>query len=188
MMGVIPMVRRAARRCCQFVRLTGLALAIGSMTSTVSHAAPIERDQSAEVGTTGFPVPRFASLGPSRVFMRSGPDRSYPVTWVYERPGLPVEVVQEYGAWRKVRDVLGTEGWINGNLISDQRTALITRSIRMLYAQPDINAQKLWQVEPGVVANIILCEEGWCQLSINGNTGWIIRDQIWGTYEGENFN
>lgn len=162
----------------------------GCATTTVDAAlaAPVQADDAARIGASGLPVPRFGSLGPSRVFMRAGPDKSYPVIWIYIRPETPVEVVQEYGPWRKVRDIDGAEGWINGNLLTDRRTGIVRGGVRPLYAAPRPNAPKVWRAEAGVVGRLIVCEEGWCQMSVDGKTGWILRDQIWGAYAGENFN
>ena len=41
-------------------------------------------------------------------------------------PGLPVKVVENYAAsWRKIEDPDGTQGWMQANLISDTRTAMV---------------------------------------------------------------
>jgi SH3-like domain-containing protein len=137
---------------------------------------------------TGMPLPRFASMGASVVNMRSGPGEQYPISWVYRREFLPVEIVQEFGPWRKVKDMDGIEGWVNGNLLSDQRTGMVLGQTRLLYSSNDANSRPLYRIEKGVVAKIVVCDEGWCQLNADGKTGFILRDQIWGTYTGENFN
>ena len=38
---------------------------------------------------------------------------------------MPVEIIAEYEAWRKVRDWEGTEGWMHQSLLSGQRTAIV---------------------------------------------------------------
>lgn len=137
---------------------------------------------------SGLPLPRFVSLGASLVNARTGPDRRYPVEWVYHRRNLPVQVVQEYQSWRRIRDVDGGEGWVLGSLLSGERTAFITGETRILYAKPDKSASRLWRVAPGVVAKIVLCEENWCQINVDGKTGWIRRSEFWGTFPNENFD
>lgn len=153
-----------------------------------ARAAPVSGDQVAQEQVTGLPLPRFASLSSAEVNMRTGPGESYPIDWIYKRNKLPVEIIQEFNSWRKVRDAEGTEGWILSSLLSSERTALVRFQQRVLYAEPDANGRKVWRVEPGVVADVIICEDAWCQLSIDGRTGWILREHIWGTYPGENFN
>jgi len=44
------------------------------------------------------------------------------VSWLYLKQGLPVEIIQEYDNWRRVRDADGTEGWVNQSLLSGQRS------------------------------------------------------------------
>lgn len=153
-----------------------------------AFAGPLDADATSEITNSGLPIPRFVSLGHDTVNMRKGPSERYPVIWVYKRESLPLEVVAEYADWRKVREEDGTEGWIKANQLSDQRTALVTRGTRTLYSGPDSDAKPVWKVAKGVIARIKLCEEAWCQVDIEHKTGWILRDQIWGTYPGENFN
>ena len=74
---------------------------------------------------SGLPVPRFVSLKTDRVNVRGGPSREHDVTWVFTKPGLPVEIVAEFENWRRIRDVDGQEGWVYHSLLSGKRTALI---------------------------------------------------------------
>ena len=46
--------------------------------------------------TSGLPVPRFVSLKAGRVNVRVGPGEDYKIAWIFTKPGLPIEVVQEY--------------------------------------------------------------------------------------------
>ena len=76
------------------------------------------------LGSSGLPLPRFVSLKSGRVNSRIGPGLNYGVDWMYLKPGLPMEIVQEYDNWRRVRDSDGAEGWINQSLLSGRRTAI----------------------------------------------------------------
>lgn len=176
------MVRRAAT--CAALALA--ALAAGPAPGWSGTARAENRD--AVEGLSGLAVPRFVSLSSSEANMRSGPGERYPITWVYERRGLPMEVVREYGIWRQVRDPSGTTGWMNKNLLSGERTAYVTRTVRALHASGDIASPVVWRAQPGVIGNIVLCEEAWCQIRVEGRSGYILRDQLWGTYPGERIN
>ena len=57
-----------------------------------------------------MPIPRFVSLRSDKVFARTGPALRYPIKWVYVRSGMPIEIIQEFDTWRKVRDIKGEEG------------------------------------------------------------------------------
>ncbi len=161
------------------------------MIAAVLMLAPVAAHaqmRDATEGLSGLPIPRFVSLGTNEANMRSGPGEQYPITWVYKREGLPMEVVREWGIWRLVRDPHGGQGWMNKNLISGDRTAYITSAVRTLYARADIASRPVWRVEPGVVAKIVLCEEAWCQLRVSGKSGYIPRKQLWGVYAKESID
>src|SRR5687768_9888384 len=68
-------------------------------------------------------TPYWASISSGRAMMRTGPGQNYPGTWLYVRPDLPIQVVEVYQSWRKIRDPDGTSGWMLVNLLSDRRTA-----------------------------------------------------------------
>jgi len=65
-----------------------------------------------------LPLPRFVTLKSKRVTCASRPSADYAVSWLYLKQGLPVEIIQEYDNWRRVRDADGTEGWVNQSLLS----------------------------------------------------------------------
>ena len=44
---------------------------------------------------SGFPVPRYVSLKSDKVNMHIGPAKTYEVKWLYQRAGLPVEIIAE---------------------------------------------------------------------------------------------
>ena len=103
-------------------------------------------------------VTHFLFLKSDKVFARAGPDQKYPVTWIYQRAGLPVEVTQEYDAWRKIRDAQGGEGWVNKVLLTTKRTVLIKADAPVtLRDTPDDTGRAMAHVEPGVVAGLKKC-------------------------------
>ena len=136
-------------------------------------------------GESGLPVPRFVSIKPDKAYMRTGPGDQYPIAWVYVRAGMPVEVLREWEIWRQVRDIDGTVGWMNKNLLTGERHAIVTRNVRTLYAGADLQAQPVWRIEPGAVVAVVLCEGAWCRVTRDGKGGYILRSQLWGVYPSE---
>src|SRR3954453_6883236 len=83
-------------------------------------------------------VPYWASISSGRAMMRSGPGQTYPGTWLYVRPDLPIRVIEGYHEWRKVTDPEGTTGWMLVRLLPDQRPAIVGRGEpRPLHEAPD---------------------------------------------------
>ncbi|MGE0754255.1 MAG: SH3 domain-containing protein [Alphaproteobacteria bacterium] len=138
---------------------------------------------------TGLSIPRFVTLKSSEVNIRTGPGTRYPIQWVYRRQGLPVEIVEEFDLWRKVRDMEGTEGWIHKSMLSGGRSAIIQGAgPQIIRANPDNDARAMFKAEPKVQADVIECEVYWCRLQIAGRKGWLEKKYLWGVYSSEVFD
>lgn len=137
---------------------------------------------------TGLPLPRFASLRATKVYMRTGPGFRYPVEWVYTFRGMPVEIVAEFNHWRKVRDWQGSEGWVHSSMLSGQRTGIVMGGIQPLRSDPKPDAPMVARVEEKVLAKILECTGKWCRIDAAGMRGWIRRAHLWGVYPNETLN
>lgn len=139
--------------------------------------------------TAARKVPYWASLNAGEVMMRTGPGRNFPADWLYKRKGLPVKVVKTYKAehaeWRRIQDPDGAEGWVQANLLSDQRTALVTGDVRPLRDKPNATASTVWRAEPGVVGKISQCTNGWCIFDVNGRSGYVEIQHLFGVAADE---
>jgi SH3-like domain-containing protein len=134
---------------------------------------------------TGLPIPRFVSVRAGEARMRTGPGDQYPIDWVYNRRGLPVEILAEYEHWRKVRDRDGVQGWMHKNLLSGQRTVLVTGEVRSLRSEPSARSEAVARLAPGVIAELRRCDTEWCEVETAGKRGWLRRTEFWGTYAEE---
>ena len=131
-------------------------------------------------------VPYWASIATGDALLRTGPERTYPATWRYRRRDLPVQVLQIYGNWRRIREQDGTEGWMLATLLSVQRTAVVVGDgPAPMNSSPSGSAGLSWRAEPGVVGKISKCESGWCLFDVAGKRGYIAVDRIWGVDPGE---
>jgi len=174
------------------LRLSIGALALG-MASLVAGAVPIPQAaaQTVTLGQSGLPLPRFVSLKSGRVNSRVGPGVNYAVDWLYLKSGLPMEIIQEYDNWRRVRDADGAEGWINQSLLSGRRTAIIApwqkgKSVQInLLKSPQAGASPVALLEPGVIGSIESCDGDWCRIDVAGHSGWLEQTFVWGAYPGE---
>ena len=137
----------------------------------------------------GRKLPYWASLNAGEVMMRTGPGRNFPADWLYRRKGLPVRVVKAYKAehaeWRRIQDPDGAQGWVQANLLSDKRSALVVGDVRPLREKPAADAPIVWRAEPGVVGSISQCAGGWCRLDVRGRAGYIETSQLFGVAADE---
>jgi SH3-like domain-containing protein len=143
-------------------------------------------------GASGLPLPRFVSLKSGRVNLRIGPGPDYAVSWRFVKAGLPVEIIQEYDNWRRIRDADGTEGWVNQSLLSGKRTALAAPwnkgdegKLVSLHSEPASAAAAVASLEPGVLTHVENCDGDWCMVEAGGASGYVRQSEIWGAYPGE---
>ena len=133
----------------------------------------------------GKKPPYWASISAAKARMRTGPGRTYPANWLYQRPDLPVRVVAVFKEWRKVEDPGGTQGWMLGNLLSETRTAYVPSGPVELRERPGADARVAWRAAPGVVGRVSACVGGWCQLDVHGQKGYVEQARLWGMEAGE---
>jgi SH3-like domain-containing protein len=167
-----------------FYALATLMLAV----SAVAGVAVAQQDPT--IGrSTGLALPRFVSLDASQseVNVRFGPGQQYPINWVFTRPGIPLEIVAEFDNWRKIKDYEGAEGWISARLLSGRRTIMVEGAVRDLRRTPASEARVLLRAEPGVIGQLLECQASWCRVEIEGQRGWLLRGEFWGTLPGESF-
>jgi SH3-like domain-containing protein len=171
--------------------LAGLTLSTFAFSAAEAASDAAEQATDVRRGPSGLPLPRFVSLKSGRVNSRIGPGVDYSVDWLYLKPGLPMEIVQEYDNWRRVRDADGAEGWVNQSLLSGRRTAIAAPwqkgkdTTISLLSDPDPKAGVVAIIEPGVIGNIRTCDGQWCEMAFGNYTGWISQSQVWGAYPGE---
>lgn len=176
-----------------------LALALSFATLMPHAGASAQETASLEAQTpavrtgSGLPLPRYVSLKAERVNLRVGPGRDYPVSWLFLKAGLPMEVIQEYDNWRRVRDSEGSEGWVFHSLLSGERTALTAPWLKGKPATVEMRraataeSRVVARMEPGVLARVSECSFGWCRVSASGSEGFVTQNELWGVYPDEKF-
>ena len=144
----------------------------------------------AGLGATPIPtsVPYYGSIAHDRAYLREGPSYQHRVLWIYRRKDLPIQVIQTYDVWRKVRDSDGTVGWLHSTMVSDRRTVVvIANAPARIRNSDDPNAPVVALAVPGVVARLEACEADICEVVASGTDGWIKKQDVWGVGAGEVF-
>ena len=130
---------------------------------------------------TSLPLPRFVSLRADTANVRRGPSLDQRIDWEFVHRGLPLEIIAEYGQWRRVRDADGATGWVHHTLLSGVRTALVQADAPVpLRATPSEDALVRAMAEPGAIARLEECEGAWCEIAGSGVQGWLPRGALWG--------
>jgi SH3-like domain-containing protein len=176
------------------IRLWQRAGLIGAIVGLMA-ALPAASHAQAAKGATGLPLPRFVSLKSKKVNLRVGPGKDYAVSWLFLKSGLPVEIIQEYDNWRRIRDADGAEGWVFHSLLSGDRSAIAAPWMKgkgedlfvNMRKEPSETANLSAKLQPGVVIRIDECNGNWCHAEAEGSEGWVNQAEIWGAYPGEAF-
>lgn len=150
---------------------------------------------SAEKDEDGLPLPRFATTRSAPINVRVGPGQKYELAWVFNKPGMPVEITAEFDIWRKIRDYDGSEGWVQQNLLSGNRAGLVlpwkaNADVPLLASANDKAGVRAY-LTSGFRVDVRRCDGSWCQVeaSASGATyfGYIKQTDLWGVYQGETF-
>ena len=168
--------------------LGALLVALAPFGLAMPGALAAEGVQTGSV--TGLRLPRYVSLRFDKTNVREGPTKNHRTAWIFQRAGLPVEIIGEFDTWRRIRDSEGGEGWVLATLLSSRRTALVApwRKADVLPLHPKPGAPEVVaKLQSGVLANVKVCQAGWCRVFGEGFEGFIKQGDLWGVYPDESF-
>lgn len=134
---------------------------------------------------TNLPLPRFVSLKASEGNVRRGPSLSHRIDWVFKQRNMPLEIVDEFGHWRRVRDRDGAGGWVHYSLLSGARTVIIQEDMAALHMKPAPDTPINAHAEAGVIARLEQCGLDWCRVTAGSERGWIRKSSLWGVLPEE---
>lgn len=154
--------------------------AVVLISSIAASAAAAERGP-----VTNLPLPRYVSLKAAEGNVRRGPSLNHRIDWVYKRRNLPLQVVAEYGHWRRVLDRDGVGGWVHYSLLSGTRTVIVEQDMVALHRLAARDAPVLARAEQGVIARLGSCSSQWCRIGADGHWGWVPKSVLWGVAPGE---
>jgi SH3-like domain-containing protein len=171
---------RNAGRIAGFVIL-GLGLGAWVAPNAGSGPGP------AKGTATGWSVPRFESFRSDQIYLRAGPGFQYPISWVYHRFDLPVEITGEFNVWRHVVTPDGGTGWVHEALVHGVRSFIVIGGRHTLRAGPDAAAAPVAYLDKGVIGVIATCQPDaiWCAVEAGHRHGFLPRADFWGSFVGE---
>jgi SH3-like domain-containing protein len=152
----------------------------------------------AQDNPSGLKLPRFVTTRSHPINVRVGPGTRYDIAWNYTVSGVPVEIIQEFDTWRKIRDVEGDEGWVHQSLLSGNRagyaTPLVANGEVSMLADRSETAAVRARLAAGVRVSISECDGAWCNVTAGqpgerqSFAGWVRQEELWGVYAAEEFD
>lgn len=172
--ALLPVLLCSCALCPALVSAQDDASGPASETATPPEGTP--------VNTPGGKFPRYASLKKTEVNVRSGPGNQYPILWVYQRSGYPVQLLARYDNYYKLRDVEGEEGWAYIGMISARLTGLVAgKEPAPLRRHEAPDSPVVARLAPGVSVELLECNTAsptMCKVETAGYKGWILKSSL----------
>ena len=131
---------------------------------------------------------KYLSIRTSIANLRIGPSFAHPIAFVYEKKNMPVEVIDEFEVWRKVKDYQGDTGWVHLSQLSRKRSLLTTKDGIVLYKKSTIYSEPIIKIGKLEAVVIKKCIPNWCLVEIQKYKGWIQTEHVWGLENKEIIN
>ena len=144
-----------------------------------------------KIGKSGLALPRMVSLRSEPVNARSGPGINYPIEWVYQQKGAPLEIIDEFEVWRKVKDWEGAISWVKQSMLTGKRfVKVMTLGENNIYNDDSYKSKVIAKVEDGVIGEVKKCANSsdFCLIKFDTIEGWVPKKILFGIYTHENLD
>ena len=122
----------------------------------------------------------FLMLKNNKVNVRYGPGFDYPIKYIYKKISLPVQQIDKKENFRRIIDHKKNTGWIHISQLKKSKS-LITTSVKILFKKPTKYSRPLVKLDAGRLLLIQKCEKSWCNVKTEKFSGWIDKNNIWGS-------
>ena len=124
----------------------------------------------------------FLMLKNNKVNVRYGPSFDYPIKYIYKKISLPVQLIDKKDNFRRIIDHKKNTGWIHISQLKKSKS-LITTSVKILFKKPTKYSKPIAKLDTGRLLLIQKCEKKWCNVKTEKFSGWIDKNNIWGSAE-----
>ena len=123
----------------------------------------------------------FKNIGPAPVIMVDAPSARGQKLFIAPR-GMPVEVVINYGAWSKVRDVTGDLCWVETKQLTERKNILVRSLNAKIHSSADDAAPMVFSADKGVMLELVEPPvAGWAKVKhVDGSIGFVRLGDVWG--------
>ena len=109
-----------------------------------------------------------------------GPSKDYPIKFTYKKKYLPLEILDKFETWKKVKDLKNNSGWIHVSQLSKKKSAINLNNNSLLYKKPTIYSKPIARLEVDRLVLIKKCKIKWCKITSGNYTGWVFKNSLWG--------
>jgi SH3-like domain-containing protein len=135
-----------------------------------------------------FPINIFAKennyyliLKNNEVNVRYGPGFDYPIKYVYKKKNLPIKVIDKKENFRRIIDFKKNSGWIHVSQLKKGKFLILLKD-QILFSKPTKYSKPILKILKGRLLLVKKCKKKWCKVKTEDYLGWIVINNIWGTY------
>ena len=122
----------------------------------------------------------FLMLKNNKVNVRYGPSFDYPIKYIYKKIQLPVRVIDRKENFRRILDHKNNSGWIHISQLRKSKSLIVLEN-KILFNKPSKFSKPVARIEKGRLLLVKKCENKWCKIKTGEFTGWIDKENIWGS-------
>ena len=117
----------------------------------------------------------------NKVNVRYGPGFNYQVKYIYKKKNLPIKVIDKKENFRRIVDLKKNSGWIHISQLKKGKSIILLED-QILFKKPTKYSKPLFKIAKGRLLLVKKCKKKWCKVKTEDYLGWIITNNIWGTY------
>ena len=113
--------------------------------------------------------------------VRYGPGFDYPIKFVYKKKNFPVKVIDKKENFRRIIDFKKNSGWIHTSQLKKGKSFILLKK-QILFSRPTKYSKPILKISKGRLLLVKKCKKNWCKVKTKNYLGWVITNNIWGTY------
>ena len=117
----------------------------------------------------------------NKVNVRYGPGFNYQIKYIYKKKNLPIKVIDKKENFRRIIDFKKNSGWIHISQLKKGKSIILLKD-QILFKKPTKYSKPLFKIAKGRLLLVKKCKKKWCKVKTEDYLGWIITNNIWGTY------
>ena len=117
----------------------------------------------------------------NKVNVRIGPGFNYQIKYIYKKKNLPIKVIDKKENFRRIIDFKKNSGWIHISQLKKGKSLILLKD-QILFSKPTRYSKPIIKISKGRLLLVKKCKKKWCKVKTEDYLGWIITNNIWGTY------
>ena len=117
----------------------------------------------------------------NKVNVRYGPGFNYQIKYIYKKKNLPIKVIDKEENFRRIIDFKKNSGWIHISQLKKGKSVILLKD-QILFSKQTIYSKPIIKISKGRLLLVKKCKKKWCKVKTEDYLGWIITNNIWGTY------